>query len=221
MASLRQLVTRSINNINEQYNIALYRLVKDMLFTARAEMLQQSIDKRGTTDDQYRQRYVVKLEKVDSADTCVANANCTVLKTINPIATPLRYTTDVPFSFVGSIDGKLTFTKTSRSEMQYVSSLKYTANAIRYDYINNYIYVYGNTKLKYISIDAVYENPTIVSDECIDGAICYTDDMEFPCPLDIINRMMDRIYKELLILKQENKIPQVEMIKDQENVQHK
>lgn len=215
MASLRQLATRVINNIGEEFNIPLYERVKDMLITARAEMLQQSIDKRGAITDHYRQRYTVRLQKTDAADTCVINANCTILRTVNKIATPLRYTTDTPFLFVGSIDGKLTFTYAKRSEIQYVTSMKYISKAIRYVYLNNYIYVYLNTKLKYISVEAVYENPTIVSDECTGGAICYTDDMEFPAPLDIINRCMDRIYKELKGLPIEDKVTQVEIIKEE------
>lgn len=207
MASLNQLASGVTHDIGQPYNYVLLKRVKDMFIQNRATLLARSIDKKGVGDT-YIQRYVVDLEDVDSADSCEVTLDCIVKRTSNKIATPLRIQGDAPFLLVGSANGFVVVTYASSITEVYTATNVMNVNNIpRYIYINGYGYFYNWDATKALFV-AVYENPTLIypetADDCTNG-ICYDDDMEFPCPIDLIVIIKEMIFKELGLIKEQPK----------------
>lgn len=221
MASLNQIAEQVAIPIGKQYDQPILTLIKDLIKQERATRLRQSIGKYGL-DVGWSNRYTVELELADIADTCEVTVGCNILRTVNKIPRPVRYTTDVPFIYVGFVDGSQSFSYVPFYQRRHKGSKRYTKKSITYDYRNGYVYVYDAylNKLGYLAIDAIHENPDLVP-YCNDGdGICYSDDMEFPCPADMIQsiklslltgELRKRIIEDSEV-KQENE-PQVTTIK--------
>ena len=187
MPSLNQLAEQVAIKYNKQFDTPFNDFIKDLIKQARATLLRQSANKYGV-DRGWTNRYVIELEAVDVADNCNVTVGCTTLRSINKIPTPVRFTTDIPFIYVGSVDGNIVFGHMPFYAVKNKKDRKYGSDKITYDWVNNYLYVYvvGIPKLKWVAIEALHESPDLVP-YCDDGGgICYTDDMEFPCPLDIV-----------------------------------
>lgn len=212
MATLRQEVSKIITNLNLPFDKVLYLRVKDLLLDSRATIIKQSLDKAGLINDVYIQKYIIELTKSDIADYCKVDLDCDILRSKNKIATPIKYKSDTPFIFVGTIDGKESFLyATNIGEVMNSKYMKYLRNSLRYLYIDNYIYLYGNTKIKYARLDAVYANPTIITDDCDGDGICLNDDMEFPITADLLPLVRELVYRELSYnpyrIQQEEEVP--------------
>ena len=191
MASLNKIAEEVLLAINKPFDFATHKRIKELIIQARAERIRQSVEKNGI-DNIYVQSYNPNLVQVDIADSCNIDVGCLVLRTEFPIAQPIRYKTDVPFLYVGSIDGKISYTyASSTQEILSATKSKFMKHIPRYIYINGYLYIYNVKRVKYISIKAPYENPNIAYTNC--SGICYNDDMEFPLPLDMINSIIKEI----------------------------
>jgi hypothetical protein len=191
MPSLNQLSSNVAHLLKHPFDSPLKERIKDDYRNLRALYLRRSIEKGGI-DDVLKVSYELPLISVDKVDNCLTSVGCLIKRTENPVGKPVRYKTDVPFTFVGTPDGfGFTYIKQPR-EVDYRKYLKHVADAILYSYINNYIYVY-NDKIANIRIDGVPENPEFWITICNDS--CYNDNMEFPLPRDIIFSITTDIYK--------------------------
>ena len=193
MASLNELAAEITHLLKQPTNYELAVRVKLAYKHWRATLLRQSIERYGV-DIMYMQRYVAELIEVDSAATCLVDAGCTILRTKNRIPKPLRYPSDVPFSFVGTLDGE-PFTLRDRTENLYAKHLKWSNKVITYDYENDYVYVRGNTRFGYVALKYVAESPEDLINVC-DNEDCWDDDMEFPIPEDLIAPIKQILFKE-------------------------
>ena len=213
MASLNQIAAQILDGVNQPFNKELLERVKDIIKQERADRFRQSIERNGV-DDIMITTYDVGLTKVDAADSCYVELGCEILRTENKIVNPIRYKGDSPFVFIGSSDGKVNITYSQLSEIKNLAYLSIISNIPRYIWINGYVYIYFYDKRKTtIRIQAVNSTEQIES-ICINGIeTCYTDDMEFPLPIDMINSIKAGIYRELGLVPIENK-----EVKIQENV---
>lgn len=202
MASLNQLADHISNLINVPFSHELRERIKDSFRFLAASRIRQSVEKNGL-DNQFVSSYISGLKQVDSFDTCFTSSGCTILRTINKVATPVRYKSDVPFSFVGTPDG-VPILYSRRSEIRYRKYLKYIGKSMSYTYDDGYIYVFGNTRIKQIKIQDIFLNPEEAVTVCSTNSNCVTDDTEFPIPTDMIYSIIQEILKsEFGIIKPE------------------
>ena len=191
MASLKEIVAELADSLNRPFDSLLIERLKLLVRHERATLVRQTINKDGH-DKHFRQRYIVSsLEQTDISDISGVDSECLGLKTTNKIPVPLRYKTDVPFLYVGATDFSTAFRYAHPTENKYKRYLPMISNGLTYYWIDDYIYVFGNLKLKKLAIEAVYENPEVVLEsngEALgNGAIYCTDDHEFPVTEDLIN----------------------------------
>ncbi len=194
MPSLNQIADTIIDRLNQPFNTMLRERKKFEVKYWRAEFIRQSVEKNGLSYE-FIQPFETDLTKVDKADTCIANINCPVLRTKNKIPKPVRLKDDVPFKYVGELGGNNSYSYTELEELPFTLSNKYTAKSIRYNYTNGYIYVFNNTKLKFISIQGIFTNPELIN-SC--SNLCYNDDMEFPIADDMLRSIIEGIVNEEL-----------------------
>lgn len=193
MASLNQLASRIARIVREPYNHELLERIKDGIKDLRATRLRQSIERNGI-DKFYELTYTAPLQLVDKADNCLVDVDCDILRSVNPIAEPVRYKTDVPFTFVGSPDGiEFTFLN-DLSKHRHMKHLKYMGETFFYYFRNGYLYLLNAKRIEFVTLTSTFLNPEDAVTICGDET-CYTDDDEFPCPADLVNGIITELLK--------------------------
>lgn len=190
--TLNKIAAQITDALDKPFDVMLNERIKDAIIYWRAELIRQDGD-RNVLSKEFIQRIVVNLEKVDKLDSCVVKAGCPALRTKEKIPRPIR-PKDAPslFKFVGSADGHIPYTYTDLEELRYTRANKYTYNAIRYNYVNGYIYVFNETKVKYATIEGIFLDPRLASVNCVENS-CMTDDDEFPISGDMIRTIVEGI----------------------------
>lgn len=210
MATLKQIADEIAGALDRPFDDMFKERLKAIIKNERAYLIREQAEKYGL-DDAFRQRYTVALERVDKADGLV-DVNCDVLRTSNKIAKPIRLKRDAIFSYVGNAEGTNAYRFTELSELKFRHFLFLLADHISYNYMNGYVYIYGNIKLKTVTLDAAFESPELVlpneTAEDISNGIEYTEDMEFPLPIDMIQNIKARLLSgELSITDSKDKVP--------------
>jgi hypothetical protein len=176
--------------LKEPLNIELRQNIKASVKYWRAALIRRDVTRNGLSDE-FLQRIYIDLIKVDKADACNFNLDCLILKTKIEIPKPIRLNNDILFKFVGTVNGK-PFTFVEYEEIPYTAYNKFTSKVIRYNYTNNYIYIFGNTKLKKLAIQAIFSNPEDINTSC-DILDCYNDDKPFPIAEDMLQQIVQGI----------------------------
>lgn len=193
MASLNQISERIAYAKGDPLNIMLRENLKFSVKYWRSMLIRRDITTNGVSDE-YLQRIVIPLIKVDILGECGINVSCkVVLRTTNKIPKPVRIKSDVLFKFVGVLDQTDNLqpaTYVEGEELRYTKFNRFTPDVLRYSYINEYLYFFNNTLLKKAIVQSPFANPSQVNLAC-EG--CYNDDMEFPCPDDMIQQIVQGI----------------------------
>lgn len=186
MATLNQIAERVAYQLGDPTNIMLRENVKFSFLTWRSTLIRRDIAANGMSDG-FLQRFTIPLIKVDKADNCNFNLDCVqILRSATTIPKPVRLKTDSIFKFVGTVDGK-PMSQVEYEEVPYTCYNQYTSKALRFCYINDYLYIFNNTKLKFLMLQYIVEDPRQINNSCTTDS-CYSDDKEFPAPLDLVNQ---------------------------------
>lgn len=201
--SLNKIAERIAYGLDDPFNVMLLENIKFSIKNLRATFIRRDITANNLSPE-YLQRIKINLIKVDKADICNLNLDCVnVLRTETVIPQFLRWKSDVPFKFFGTLDGK-SFTYTEYEEIPYTCYNRFTNNILRYSLINGYAYVFNNTLLKYAFLEHIFIDPYEANTLCTG---CFDDDSPFPCPADIVEQIIQEIWKEF------RKVPKDEEIK--------
>ena len=192
MATLNQLAYQVASSFDRDADFLFIERIKELIINTRNQFVHREIDKYGV-NDRYIQPYVAELILVNASNDSTITSKLEFLRTTNKIPTPIRYQTDVPFIFVGSVDRKVNFRYIKPYIISFVRNVRYIGNAICYFYINEYIYIYNNTKLDRVLIDAAYEKLDVTQDNDDVTGLCYKDDMEFPLAGDMLNDVIKEV----------------------------
>ena len=194
MASLNQISEHICGLLGSPLNISLREQVKFSVKYYRAFLIRRDIERNGISHH-YVQAFNVKLIPIDKGDTCVITIDCQILRTENKLPRSIRSKRGgTPFKYFGEVGGVEPYTFTELSELAFTFHNKYTANVKRYDIINDYGYIFNTNKVGVARIEDIFSNPEEAIDFCDDTA-CYTDDMEFPLPDDMIQTIVESIIK--------------------------
>lgn len=212
MASLNQYAQQLADALGRPFDVLLKERIKDYIVQERALFLQRTMDKDGI-DKEYRQTYYAAIEQVNANEITGTNETpnaILIYKTVNRIPKPIRWKNYTPFFYVGTENGRGAFTATNYYSVSLRSYLPLIGESIGYDYIDGYVHIFpkytsGNVIVPIsspIRIDEVIQNLRFVRTNNLkdtrEGCIMYTDDMEFPIPMDMINPLKMNL-KELFI----------------------
>lgn len=217
MATLNQISERIAYALNEPLNTMLRENIKFSIKYWRSMLIRRDVAQNGLSDE-LLQRVNFNLVKVDKADACDFTIGCDyILRSEFKIPKPVRLKTDNVFKFVGIFDlqGNLKpVTYTEFEEFRYTKFNRVTHNVIRYNYTNGYLYFFNNTLLKKATIQAIFADPAQANNAC--GTECYNDDMEFPCPDDMIQQIFAGIISSEFPMKVKPISEEVEIDKEGE-----
>lgn len=212
MATLRALAAQVCDALNRPYDHMMIERVKDMILQSRLTMLHRTINKYGV-DGRYLQSYVADLQRINLSQGTVQSP-FTVLRTVNKIPSAIRYESDVPFNFVGSVDRTVSFSYIKLQSHRFINSLRYIGNAIKWDYKDNYLYLYNTTKPKQVLIELLPEALDVNNLGIDPLSLCLQDDYEFPLSGDLLNAVITEV---LDILRKGNDIANMQPVTHRDN----
>lgn len=197
MASLNQIASKYASVLRQPTNHELRERIKDAFRFTWASRVRQSIQKEGVSE-LFSLTFDVNLILVDSIDSCIADANCKILRTENTIPTPLRYPSDSLFEFVGTVGDSPFMRVNSRRAYKAMKLRRFFDNVIMYTYekrnSSEYIYILGTNKIKFLRIVEITTDIEHAISTCTNPT-CYSDDAEFPCTDDMIQSIGTEILK--------------------------
>lgn len=194
MATLNSLAYQVASSFDRDTDFLFIERIKDLIINVRSTFIHRELDKYGV-NEQYIQPYIAELEEVNASETTYITSKLTILRTTNKIPTPIRYQSDVPFIFVGSVDRTIPFRYIKPYIMKFTISLRFIGQGITYFYTNGYVYIFNNTKLTRVLIEAPYNSLDVTQTYDDPTGICYIDDMEFPLAGDMLTSVIEEVVR--------------------------
>lgn len=168
----------------------------------RALLLRREVE-RNFNSALFQQRFVVPLIKVDEVDNCLITLDCLILRSANKVPFPIKRHQANPFELVSAvsirgIEDIYKYQTASSFPLQRFN--KFTSNIISYDFVNQYLYILGNKKIKQVAITDTFESPEEIN-SCASGDTCYSDDKPYPLSKDLIQQIIEGILRGEIAIK--------------------
>ena len=192
MATLNKLAYQVASSFDRDTDFLFIERVKDLVIFVTNEFVHRQIDKYGI-NERFVRPYVAELTLVNASSDTTIPSRLELLRTTNKIPAPIRYDSDSSFVFVGSLDRTVSFRKIKPYIMTNSRTLRYIGSAICYFYVNEYIYIWNNTKLERVLVEAVYEGLDVTQNNDDPTGLCYKDDMEFPIAGDMLKAVIEEV----------------------------
>ena len=176
------------------------RQIEYWIHNTRALLIQREFDKRRSISSNIVQDLgCIDVSKVDASVCCGVTVGCSVVRTDVKIPNPIETAQKDLITRVGSVsltDRPYTFIPYQRAP--YAGNGKYNGTELFAFLHDNYVYVMGkdSEKFKKINIQGVFEDPTeIKTFKTCSGALCYTNESEYPISAKHIEVLKEMILK--------------------------
>ena len=203
MSSLNQLISEIAHSVQQADSVPVRRAIRQGIIHARNELIRHSYSNHNYTDKVLKQKYNVAVEDTDTEGVKVS---------INKIPRPVRFTNNLPFHSVRTLDSvkPIVLCAISEGVRAYYGSLPGMKCSPSYDYYNNKLYVYGLPKdTDTVCIESVFEYPQQAADGTID------DNDEFFLPEDLVNSVKKLVLETFnpQVVRDTNEIPTPNLVK--------
>ena len=232
MSSLNQLVSEFIHATGIPNNVPMRRNVRYAILHTRNELIRQSYSNHNYLDKGLEQRFRATLINVPDGDVYGSGdiGLQAIKRTKQKVPKPVRLINNLPFQSVRTVGYKnISIAFVREHAARYYSALPGFCNNIVYDYINGYLYFFGDKEyfrsLGAIVIESAFEVPYIIPEETIeaekdvdydhvDDEVKFDDD-EFLLPEDMVEQIKVLVYQRdiLQIVRQDNQIPKENLIR--------
>jgi hypothetical protein len=193
--SLNKMVQLLAAEAGQPFSIPLQRQLKVIFNYKRADWMQKIVDKHPEQRKYFIKYITVDLQDVDQAECPAVGDSCTVKKTVKPIPMPLR-TAYTLFDYVGDNDRTDSYGYASIDQLVWYNKYnKYTPKRPKHEYANGYVYIYNEDTLEQITIGGIWPDQMQLNEFKCDDKPCYTDDDQYDIPDDIINTMVQDVFK--------------------------
>ena len=210
MASIGQLISELAHAVKQPNNTALRENLRLLIIQTRNELIRRSYENHGYVDKFFTQRFRVSLTDVNDGDINFDNDNFEVDKikrTLQKVPRPVRLTNNLPFDRVSSAGYKTNreFPYIKETSARFSSAVPGLCGMPRYDYINEYIYLFPaegkSLDFNSIVIEGAFENPTEIqiNNGDISEEDAFLDENEYILSEDMIGSIKDIIYKRDLL----------------------
>ena len=199
MASLNQIATSILNEVNQANNFELLERLKDRAKFLRATILKRNADKYGINDEvQIPLRF--RLKKVINPTLCKTlykNNNCFIYETVNRIPIPIRGNNRPLFSYLGAVGGILPFYYTRYFNIPMLKQLAIHKKTTFASLVDGRIKVFNNNHIRYVEAYMMASDMDSFVEEC-NGEHCHSDDDEFLVPYDVIDSIINTLVSEFI-----------------------
>lgn len=232
MASIGQLVSEIAHAVGDPNNVALRRNIRYSIIHTRNELIRKSYENHGYVDKGLNQRFRISLSNVPDGDlkNSIGLDLPVVKRTTNKVPKPVRLINGLPFQSIrtaGYKNNEIAFAR--EGSAQFYHHLAGFCNQPIYDYINGYIYFFGDADwfngIESIIVESVFEMPHLIPEETYEDAedknydsLNYEsefDNDEFLLPEDMIGTIKDIIFKRNLlnVPRETNEVPVDNIVK--------
>lgn len=196
MVTLNGLAEVIAFKLREQYNDTLKESIKTDFIDYRSLFIRRDLERNPMSYLDFLQTVCVEMEEADSSYCVGLPSGCTVLKSKQVLAKPIRLKSNgrSNFTFVGTVDKGISFSFTTQHEMQYNCSLPLQSNTIYYGYMNGYLIIYNNPLICKVLLEYIPVDPRDI-DDC-DFPDVFPDDREFNLPSDMVAEIKNLIIRE-------------------------
>lgn len=217
MATLNQLISEIAHAAGSPNTLAVRRNIRQAIIHTRNELVRRSYEAHGYIDNGLEQRFRLELVDVSDGDLYKSEGlNLPFVKrTKHKVPRPVRLINNTPFQSVSTV-GTYTLSVPFVREhaVQFYNHLIGLCRVLRYDYINDYIYIFTNSdtiqaNINFIVIKSPFEYPHLIKTETVESAGSFSDtdyddseeldDNEFLLPEDMIGNIKDIIFKRNLL----------------------
>lgn len=220
MSSLNQLISEIAHSVQQADSVPVRRAIRQGIIHARNELIRHVYSNHNYVDKVLKQKFIVTI--VDCGDNHlnldIEDTNLKKLKkTYVKVPRPVRLSNNLPFHSIYII------TPTEQKLVSYVTDsvnefykhLPGMSNTPTYDYINDYIYIYGAPEdANFISIESIFEYPHEFDEKYVHN-IGINDDDEFFLPEDLVNSVKKLVLETFnnTVIRDTNEIPTPNLVK--------
>ena len=189
------------------------RHIYNKLLTVRARLISQEAKKKQKISQwNYQTIPCVELIKVPSHDCpCIPPVGCDIFRSKYKLPEPLSGLSGSLIQSITSIDRSIKIDEISINAINSQKGNKYTSKKINYFIQSGYLYISTPTKLKVVSMIALFEDPIEVKKfiglcgSCEDCSECIDYQEEnFPIDNDLIDTMIELSLIELIQIFSQN-----------------
>jgi hypothetical protein len=196
MATKREIVYNILNLLEggrvSDDTIPSYRQISFIVDYKRAQYLRQDQTKNWfDMDTIYQDLGILKMVEVDSSECCAFESGCKIFRTEKKIPQLLRFSLRHAIK-INAINKRTRFELILPERFDFISYVKFSRLNQPVYFLNGYLYT---SEIYALNVRAALAKPDDAKGFiCADGKQCFTDDMEYPLPQDII----DLITKDIL-----------------------
>lgn len=195
MATLNEIVYNIALQVDKGDDAVLLERLKFMVGYYRAQFVRQDQKRNHSLPSQFVQSLsCLEMEKSSAIECCTAeDIGCSVWRTKKTIPRPIRIYDGGEFGYVGTVDAKEPYQRTTGVQAEYAMHNKWTAKGARYIYTNDRIYVLNARPAK-ILVKGIFEQPQdLAGYQCCDGTATFSEDKEYPISMDMVQRITQSI----------------------------
>lgn len=189
------------------------RHIYNKLLSVRNELISKKMKSRYPIND-FNYQYIPCIKMLPSPKydcSFLPNTNCFILKSENPIPDIFMGINEEAIKYVMSIDGSISYSRTTYESLKYKKGSKYTSKTNEYFFKNKYLFITNRLDSTVISINAVFQDPIkamlysgdcgteLSKIECLDVL-----EQEFMVDSDLLDMIIKITAEELVILFSKN-----------------
>ncbi len=129
----------------------------------------------------------LNLIKVDASKCCNLPSTCPVYRTDRKIPRTVRFNFREAITYTGDTTGLGRIPMVEPYEIEWIAFDKYTGNLPKTYMIEDYLYLYNPKGQDTINVRGVFEDPEEVEKFHTCDGPCYTDNLPFPMPMDMVS----------------------------------
>jgi hypothetical protein len=195
MATLNEIVYNIALQVEKSDDAVLLERLKFMVAYYRAQFIRQDQTRNHSLPSQFIQTIdCLEMEAASSMECCnVEDIGCEVWRTKKTLPRPVRIYDGNEFAYVGTVDSKEPYQRTTGVQASYASHSKWMPNMARYIYANDRIYVI-NARPSKILVKGIFEQPQeLAAYLCCDNTAAFSEDKNYPISMDMVQRITQSI----------------------------
>jgi hypothetical protein len=213
IARLQIIINKGIPSDDNKYSD---RFIYSLLKSHRAKRIRQRLeDFKYISPFNYSTIQCLPLELGQFSDCPCFTSDCYILRSTVEIPKIIAYSNNLAIKNVTTIDGAV-ISETSKTKDNYKKYTKTKQNELGYFIYNKRLYITGTTKLKVVTLTAIFEEPEDLNNisACDTGGniipgTCYNPQEEdYPLDLDLYddveNMILDKLFKSMESREEDN-----------------
>jgi hypothetical protein len=196
MITLRSLSENIAYKLGDQFNYTLRQSIIIDIIHWRAVLIRRDLERNPLSYNGFINSICVQLEEADKSYCSGLPSKCTVMKSKEKIARPLRLKSNgrTNFFFVGDVHKSTSYVFANQNEIVYNCHLEFQDEVIYYGFKNDYLVVYNNPLQCKVLLEYIVDDPRDI--ESCDYPDILAEDLEFNLSSDLASEISSIIYRE-------------------------